>query len=217
MFRKVLDNTKAGSLANKFRKKRFLYFLDIVEKMKKPVKVIDLGGTENFWEQMGIAGNNDFIITLLNLNIEETSYYNIKPLKGDVLELSPSDLAQHDVIFSNSLIEHIPSYIEQKKFAEMVLACNKPYYIQTPNFYFPFEPHFLFPCFQFFPYSLRKFLVMNFNMGWYRKCSSDEEANKLINSIRLLKRKELLEIFPECKLIKEKFIFITKSFILTRG
>ncbi|MCX7877154.1 MAG: class I SAM-dependent methyltransferase [Ignavibacteria bacterium] len=214
MFRKLLDNRRPDSLANWFRRVRFRHFTEITDKLPKPVSVIDLGGTENFWIQMGIAGNKNYNITLININGEKSSYDNIFLIKADALELEVKYISKFDLIFSNSLIEHVGDFSKQKSLADIILSSGKPFFIQTPNYYFPFEPHFLFPGFQFLPLSLKKFLVKNFRMGWFNKCSSDEEAEKLVKSIRLLKKSEIIELFPNSSLIKEKFLLLTKSFIV---
>ena len=35
--------------------------------MKKPVSILDIGGKINFWENRGLAGNNDYKITIVNI------------------------------------------------------------------------------------------------------------------------------------------------------
>ncbi len=95
-----------------------------------------------------------------------------------------------------------------------IMRVGKRYFVQTPNYYFPFEPHFLFPLFQFLPASLKIFLVKNFNMGWYGKTRDAEKAEKLINSIKLLKRADLKKLFPQSGIYSEKLLGLTKSFIV---
>ena len=54
------------SLGNKFRNKRFKYFLKKINSIKKPIKILDLGGKINYWENRGLASNTNFKITILN-------------------------------------------------------------------------------------------------------------------------------------------------------
>ncbi|MEM2045934.1 MAG: class I SAM-dependent methyltransferase, partial [Candidatus Bathyarchaeia archaeon] len=42
-----------------------------------------------------------------------------------------------DVVFSNSVIEHVGNYDDQKMCAEEIRRVGKCYFVQTPNFYFP--------------------------------------------------------------------------------
>lgn len=210
--RKYADNSRSDSIANKWRRKRFTEFLSIIDNIPKPVKILDVGGTENFWQQMGFTDYIGVKITILNKEPLTITNPAIKFVRGDACDLSRFNDKSFDVVFSNSVIEHVGSYDDRKKMADEVIRVGKKYFVQTPNYYFPIEPHFLFPFFQFFPEALRIFLVKNFKLGWFEKCGSDEEAKELINSIKLLKKKELLGLFPGADIIKEKFLFLTKSF-----
>jgi hypothetical protein len=49
---KFADSSPKNSLANKWRRKRFELFKELVKSFQKPVKILDIGGTENFWIQM---------------------------------------------------------------------------------------------------------------------------------------------------------------------
>jgi hypothetical protein len=75
--------------------------------------------------------------------------------------------------------------------AEEVRRVGKCYYVQTPNYYFPIEPHWLFPFFQFLPFPLKIFLSKNFDLGNYKKCKSETEAIVRVNRIRLLTETEM--------------------------
>jgi hypothetical protein len=216
MFKKLLDNAEPGSYANKFRRKRFRLFRKLLVGIPEPAKIIDLGGTVNYWKQMGLVNPEDALITILNIESDEENLPNTKFIQDDACN-TELDLSDFDIIFSNSLIEHVGSEEKRKKMARLVISSGKPYYIQTPNYWFPFEPHFLFPIFQFLPRFFRIFLVKNFNMGWFKKCSDTAKAAGLVDSIHLLRVKELRELFPEAVIKKEKFLFITKSLIAIAG
>jgi len=41
-------------------------------------------------------------------------------------------------------------------------------------------------------------------------------VNSIINEIRLLTLDEMENLFPDCKIIREKFFFFTKSYIAVR-
>ena len=214
MFRKILDNTDPGSLANKFRRKRFLLFTEFIKDLERPVKILDIGGTENFWKQMGIYGNNDYLITILNLDEpDKTIDRNFEFVKGDAIDLRHYNDKSFDVVFSNSVIEHIEIIEDRQKMANEIMRIGKRFFVQTPNYYFPFEPHFLLPFFQYLPKFIKIWLLLHFDIGWFKKCSSKAEALKLLNSNRLLTIKELRTYFTNCKIIKEKYLIFTKSLI----
>lgn len=217
MFKKLLDNTDSKSLANRFRRKRFRYFREFIADIPLPVRILDAGGTENFWVQMGMKDNPDLEITILNLNEPEYSQNgNLKFVKGNATDLSEFADKSFDAVFSNSVIEHIPLKNERQKMADEIKRVGIRYFVQTPNYYFPFEPHFLFPCFQFFPESLKLSLLQKFNMGWFKKCPGRNEALKLLKENSLLKLSEFNMYFAGSRIIKEKFMFLNKSFIAVK-
>lgn len=95
--------------------------------------------------------------------------------------------------------------------AAEVQRVGKNYYIQTPNYWFPIEPHFVFPFFQFLPKSVRIHLLMNFNLGNFRKFEYKNQAANIVDEIKLLSSKELKLLFPSSKLYREKIFGLTKS------
>ena len=212
--RKYADNTRNDSIVNKWRRKRFSVFTQLVKGLPKPVKILDVGGTENFWVQMGFTGNNDALITLLNTKQINTSYINFTYTYGDARDLKAYVDNEFDVVFSNSVIEHVGDFNDQQKMANEIRRVGKKYYLQTPNYYFPIEPHFLFPFFQFLPMEVKVFLTMKFKLGWFEKCITKNEAMELVNSIRLLKRNEIEMLFPDGRILKEKVFGLTKSFMV---
>jgi len=57
-------------------------------------------------------------------------------------------------------------------------------------------------------------MINHFNLGWYPKINNKKKAIKIANSIRLLKKRELMEFFPGATIHKEKFLGLTRSFIV---
>lgn len=90
----------------------------------------------------------------------------IKSVVGDAARLDyPHDA--FDVVFSNSVIEHLGGVDAQRAMAREVQRVASLYYVQTPNRYFPIEPHFLFPCAQFLPRSARIWIASQWKFGSY--------------------------------------------------
>ena len=147
MFKSIFDNTKPNSFVNKFRKRRFKFFKQILDNSAKPVHILDIGGTQNYWVQMGIKDSDEIVITILNTEIIETKFPNFTYIQGDARNLKIFKDKQFDIVFSNSVIEHLDGFDDQKSMAKEIMRTGKTYFIQTPNYYFPFEPHFLFPFF----------------------------------------------------------------------
>ena len=95
--------------------------------------------------------------------------------------------------------------------ASEVQRVAKRYFIQTPNRYFPIEPHFLFPLFQFLPISIRVWLVMNLNVGWGNKWSNEKDAEEFITSIKLFSKRDFLIYSLLLNALKKNF-WINKVF-----
>jgi hypothetical protein len=214
-----LNPVNEKSLNQKFREKRFKFFLDLLNKVKsgKTIRILDIGGLEVYWERMNFfAGNEDVHITLLNLKKVETKHPNVISVKGDATNLSEYKDKEFDIVFSNSVIEHLFSKDNHKKMADEAARVGKYYYVQTPNYYFPIEPHWLFPCFQFLPFGTRVFLTRNFNLGHFEKAKSKEAARELVREINLLTEKEMKNLFPDGKVYREMFMGMKKSITMYR-
>lgn len=220
LLRNVMPLNK-DSVAYKCRKKRMHIFEDFYEEQilsSSPDKkrILDVGGELDFWKSMGFRYFNDVSITLLNLHKVDVPdvYDNVFSEVGDATDLSRYDDKQFDLVFSNSVIEHVGNFEKQRKMAAEMKRIGKHCYLQTPNRYFILEPHFLVPLFQFFPVGLRTFLIVNFSLGHFKKTKNFADALERAESIRLMTRKELQALFPETKIRREKIGIITKSFYL---
>ena len=143
-FKSIFDiSENKNSLGNKFREKRFSFFLKKFNKLHKPITILDVGGKINFWENRGLAGNNDYKITVLNIEKEKSNYSNINCLIGDATNLNQFNNKSFDIVHSNSVIEHLYNFENQKKMASEIMRVGQKYIVQTPNKYFFLEPHYL--------------------------------------------------------------------------
>lgn len=216
MFQRIVDNQERSSLANELRRKRFSLFKRLLSRLEGRIRILDIGGTQSYWEQMGFPSTDEVCITVLNITKPTGSIPGFTNTVGDARDIQFDNMG-FDVVFSNSVLEHVGDYEDQRRMAEEVKRVGKRYFIQTPNKYFPIEPHFLFPFFQFLPLSVRVWMVRQFNMGWYRRISDYKEARELVESVRLLKKGELIALFPDATIIPEKFMGMTKSYMVFAG
>lgn len=200
------------------RKRRFAFFLSLLRAVPRPSRILDVGGTREFWDMMGSEAVGDAHVTLLNLAAQPGSVRGFASVAGDARDLSRYADSHFDVVFSNSVIEHLgPDFADQQRMADEITRVGKRYFVQTPNRYFPLEPHFLVPGFQFFPLSLRVWLVSNFNMGWYRRIPDKAKARREVESVSLLSRSDLRRLFPRAEIYEERIAGLTKSFVAYGG
>jgi ubiquinone/menaquinone biosynthesis C-methylase UbiE len=187
-------------------------FRSRINDIPKPFTILDIGGTQQYWQTMDF--NDDGIsITLLNLYREHVSDLRCNSISGDATDLQQFPDKSVEVIHSNSVIEHLFTKDAQARMANEVRRVAKNYFVQTPNYFFPVEPHWIFPFFQFLPFTFRVWLTQHFSLGHIRKIPDRKEAEKQVREVRLLTYKELRELFPEATIYREKCLFFTKSYV----
>ena len=216
MLKRLADNRDPGSLAARLRRKRFALFTRLLEGLPGRLNVLDVGGTPRFWQVMGFDDRR-VAVTLMNRSPIECESRVMRNLVGDARDMRVFGDQEFDIVFSNSVIEHVGSFDDQRAMAAEVRRVGKRYFVQTPNRYFPIEPHFLFPAFQFLPLRVRAGMLARRDVGWYKKAGSYEEAFAEVSAVRLLSLREFRTLFPEGHLYKERFCGLTKSFVMYHG
>jgi hypothetical protein len=176
----------------------------------------NVGGTESFWQMVGFS-DDAVQITLVNRTQQPVGLPSFSSVIGDACSLKQFADAEFDIVFSNSVIEHLGTFEHQRQMADEVRRVGKRYFVQTPNRYFPIEPHFEFPFFQFMPILFSAWIASHFALGWYGKFPSHEAAKKEIASIHLLSKHELERLFSEASICEEKLGGITISLIAYHG
>jgi len=216
LIKTATENKDPSSLAAKLRRRRFSLFLSLLSKVEKPISILDVGGTQRFWEVMNFSAVDDIHFILLNVTEPPVSLPNFSSVVGDARNLLFPDRS-FDIVFSNSVIEHLNRYEDQIRMAQEVRRVGKRYFVQTPNKYFPLEPHFIFPFFQFLPVEVRIWLLRHFDLGRFNRVSDYQKAKSIVEGIRLLGKNELLRLFPDANFFEEKISGITKSFVAYGG
>jgi len=181
------------------------------------MRILDVGGTQNFWEMMEFLPGDDCHITLLNLEAPLVSLPHFQSMAGDAREMPQFADREFDVVFSNSVIEHVGGYDDQRRMAAEIKRVGQRYFLQTPNKYFPVEPHFLIPLFHFLPARTRIWLLTHFSLGRIGRISDREMARRRVEGIRLLSKREVVQLFPEASLYEERVYGLAKSFVVYAG
>jgi hypothetical protein len=199
------------------RRRRFELFLSLLRTLKGHVEILDIGGTQQFWDLMLGEDQPDIRVTLLNIEHQPVSHPSFVSAVGDARAMPEFGAKSFDVVFSNSVIEHVGDYANQRRMADEVRRVGKRYFVQTPNKRFPIEPHFLVPWFQYLPTGARAWLLSKFNVGWYRRIPHVAAARDEVESIQLLTKAKFNALFPEARIHQEKVSVLTKSFVAVGG
>ena len=216
MLKRLADNMSETSLATRMRRRRFAFFLQLIAQVPGEVHVLDVGGTSHFWTMMGVAEKR-IRVTVLNQQIDDSERGAGHVMGGDARDMRAVRDRQFDVAFSNSVIEHVGTFADQAMMAAEMRRVATRYFIQTPNKYFPIEPHFLVPGFQFLPLAVRATLLARRDLGWCKRADSYEAALEAVAGVRLLTKRELRRLFPEARLYHERIFGLTKSFVMYHG
>jgi SAM-dependent methyltransferase len=177
-------------------------------------RILDVGGTPFNWSLIDVRPR----VTMLNLRPPRVDVMppNVTFVQGSALDLPFGD-DSFDIAFSNSVIEHLGTLDNQRRFAREVRRVSRKVWVQTPNRWFPVEPHLLTPLIHYLPVSLQRRLLRNFTLwGWLRRPTQADVAG-FIDEVRLLTRSEMEELFPDCDVRSERFLGMTKSFVAVRG
>lgn len=215
--RNLADASSSSSLSHRMRAQRFAQFERLTASLPRPLTIMDIGGTNEFWERCGWTERDDVTITTVNLFEQEQRFENVIPTVGDATDLSQFDDDEFDLVFSNSVIEHLITFEAQMGMAAEVRRTGKAYWVQTPNFWFPMEPHFLTPGWHYLPTAVRIKILQRRGVGWMGHCPDYEDAKRAVEEVRLMRRSELQRLFPEARLIPERFGGLVKSWTAIRG
>jgi hypothetical protein len=194
------------AVAERMRRKRWALVTQFFPQLES-MRVLDLGGTAIYWSRAPIKPRH---VTVLNLNEPSEDGPGVTAIQGDALDAPDLLRRQFDLVYSNSLIEHLRGHDARLRFADVVTSMAPAYIVQTPYRYFPIEPHWMFPGFQFLPVVIRSYIAprwpLGHTAGWGVRNASDE-----VMSTELLSRFELGFYFPTAQIAAERFLGMTKS------
>jgi hypothetical protein len=220
MLEKLQDYDSPGSLANRLRKRRIIHLKRLIESILRnrgQCRILDLGGEENYWKVIGgeFLANRNVEVVLLNISDMRPTFPGFSAVVGDACAVGmPS--SSFDIVHSNSVIEHVGDWQRMRAFAGEVRRLAPSYFVQTPNFWFPFEPHFQVPLFHWLPFPIRVALVRRFALGFYSRRQNVDDAVRAVEGTNLLTAELFRSLFPEAAIRFEKVLGLTKSLMAIR-
>lgn len=196
-----------------FRRARMRAFVETFHPTAK-TSILDVGGTPYNWDLIQCQAR----ITLLNLTLPSevsSAPPNYRFVEGSGTRL-PYLNASYDIAYSNSVIEHVGGFEQQKKFASEIRRVAKKVWVQTPARSFFIEPHYIAPFIHFLPRHWQRRLLRNFSVWGLVTRPTQPQVDDFVDDIRLLNLREMKELFPDCEIRKERFLLMTKAYIAVR-
>jgi hypothetical protein len=209
---KIIDPSRAGSLAALVRKARWRMFVDRFPDVAE-MTVLDLGGTAGAWQ---LVPTRPARLVLLNIQAPgELS--GTESAIGDACDPPEWVRREHfDLAFSNSLLEHVGGHWRRQALADVVRSVADHYWVQTPYRYFPLEPHYVGPLFQFVPLAVRGHLIARWPIGSLATVKDPAVCLAQAQQTELMSRTEMRGYFPDGVLLSERLLGATKSLIAVR-
>lgn len=204
---------------NVFRRRRFATFLALIEGLAirdRPVRILDIGGTRAYWANLRPLWQHlSLELTIVNIGAEDSDDPPYFLRGGDACDLALPDMS-FDVVHSNSVIEHVGDWAAMAAMAREVRRLAPHHFVQTPNFWFPLEPHYRTIGFQWLPESTRAALLVRRRFGFCGPEPTFDAAMRNIQAHRLLTRRQMAELFPEGEIRHERVLGLSKSLIAIR-
>jgi hypothetical protein len=105
-----------------------------------------------------------------------------------------------DIVYSNAVLEHLPGRQLVRRFVDEVQRVGRSWFITTPNFWYPVDPHYHLPFVQVLPQTAQQKLVRKLGRTPY-------------DYLHLFTKKELRELFPTSRVIGCRVTFYPETLI----
>jgi SAM-dependent methyltransferase len=180
----------AGPFATRARARRHERFFALT-RLQPGARVLDVG-----CGQLGLRAFEP-ALEITGLDLHERPEYPGPFVRADAAEGLPFADGEFDLVYCSSVIEHVPP-ARRRAFAAEVRRVGRGWFVQTPAFSFPLEPHSLLPAAHWLPVGLRR--------GYWRLGAAGGWED-----ISLLRRGELEELFGAAR--AERFAGLAKSWV----
>lgn len=178
------------------------------------MSVIDLGGDAATWTRSPSHPKHVHVVNIDTPPAEVPDWITVD--HGDACAL-PAEIAsrRYDLVFSNSVIEHVGGHERRLRFAESVHLMAPAHWVQTPYRYFPVEPHWIAPGMQFLPVRARAGLARRWPLAHVRSADLRDALTGVLWT-ELLDRSQMRYYFPDSRVLSERLAGLTKSLIAVK-
>lgn len=212
------------SLGSRFRRKRSAPLMSLIDACfaaRGSVRLLDIGGMEKYWNIIDSDWLASRKVSIVLSNLADDLLPLARPdlfeeHEGDGCELRYRD-GEFDICHSNSTVEHVGSWARKVAFAREARRVAPAYFVQTPNFWFPWEPHFGIPFYHWLPDPGKLWLSQRVSLGWNDTAARDvDDGMRQVEYASLLTRQMMVHLFPDGRLVTERLLGLPKSFIAIR-
>ena len=179
-------------------------------------RILDVGGTPFNWELLDVRPR----VTIVNMpRAREAFDEHFTCVFADGRRLPFADQS-FDIVFSNSVIEHVGDFENQRQFAAEIARVGRAYWVQTPNRGFPVEPHLLTPLLHFLPAAWQRRIARRFTVWALIERPSPDRwefyIEHYLRDIRLLDAGDMERLFPGVEIVRERLSGVAKALIAVR-
>ncbi len=199
-----------------FRSQRMRLF-EQTFRITPKTRVLDVGGSSFIWQFASIRPQ----LTILNFPSALNRGFAEADLVAADGRMLPFEDNAFDIVFSNSVIEHVGTTSDQQRFADEARRVGRSFWIQTPNRRFPVELHLMLPFVHYFPKRLQRAIVTRFTLWQHlvrpREAERSSYVNHFLSDLNLLDAPSLQQLFPNATIVRERMAGLTKSLIAVGG
>ena len=109
-----------------------------------------------------------------------------------------------DIVYSNAVLEHLPGEEFAQRFAAEVQRVGKGWFVTTPNFWYPVDPHYHLPFIQLLPEATQRSVVKRLGRTPYEH-------------LHLLTKKDVRRLFPTSEVMACRVTFYPETLIAYRA
>ena len=208
------------SVGSKLRTKRIAPLLEMIDDVFNKhgaVSVIDIGGSEQYWGIVPLQYLTERHVKITVVNLPGSrlppDHGPFRFVESDGCDLARFGDKSFHIAHSNSVLEHVGDWQRKVQFVRELERVSQAYFVQTPNYWFPIEPHFMTPFFHWLPTPARIWLVRHFKLGHFEIAESVGDAVMLVEHAGLVTHDMFRYLFKDARILTERFFWLPKSFI----
>ena len=203
-----------SSIGERARQRRWQLALDRFPEIEQ-MRVLDLGGTVTAWERAPVQPDHVTVLNLVEPGTTDAPW--LTPVEGDACD-PPASVrdSTFDLVFSNSLLEHVGGHARRLSLAEVVHELAPLHWVQTPDRAFPIEPHFLFPLLQRLPIPAQASVLQHWPLI-HSPPRDRDTAMQLAQWTELIGIRQMEQYFPHSEIVRERLLGLPKSLVAIKA